>query len=61
MAVTCSDFQNLYDFSDYISQLRNETQFNTTILEQCQAEICTTLYGIGNPDVSGIGVRGTLF
>lgn len=57
MAVTCSDFKNLGDFSDYISQIRKETQFNATLLKQCQAEICTTLYGIGNPDVSGIGVR----
>jgi hypothetical protein len=57
MAVTCSVFKSLGDFSDYISLLRKETQFNTTLLKQCQAEICTTLYGIGNPDVSGIGVN----
>lgn len=57
MAVTCADFKKLDDFRDYISQLRNETGFNSTILQQCQAEICTTLYGIGNPDMSGIGVR----
>ncbi|KAB5581179.1 hypothetical protein GE09DRAFT_1051594 [Coniochaeta sp. 2T2.1] len=56
MAVTCSDFKNLGDFSDYISQIRRETHFKTTLLEQCQAEICTTLYGIGNPDVSGVGM-----
>lgn len=57
MAFSCSDFKKLDDFSDYISDLRNETRFNSTILQQCQGEICTTLYGIGNPDMSGIGVR----
>lgn len=57
MAVSCSDFKNLDDFSVYITEIRDVTHSNTTILEQRQAEICSTLYGTGNPDVSGIGVR----
>jgi hypothetical protein len=43
-------------FQDYIDRVRNHTSFNTTLVEFCDSEICGALWGIGNPDVSGIGV-----
>ena len=44
-------------FKDYITQLREQTGFNSTYLQFCESEICGAVWGIGNSDVSGIGVR----
>ncbi|KAK3686141.1 hypothetical protein B0T22DRAFT_538335 [Podospora appendiculata] len=43
-------------FQQYMELIRNETVLNPTLLGFCQNEICGVLWGIGNPDVSGIGM-----
>ena len=43
-------------FEAYIHRLRNQTGFNKALLAFCDSEICGALWGVGNPDVSGIGV-----
>ncbi|KAF5247404.1 hypothetical protein FAUST_822 [Fusarium austroamericanum] len=54
--VDCSQWTELNDFSSYIRLLGSKTQFKKDSLEVCQSEICTAVYGTGNPDISGIGV-----
>ena len=53
----CSTLADLDAFPEYIELLRNETAFNPPLLAYCQSDICSALWGIGNPDVSGVGVR----
>jgi hypothetical protein len=48
------------DFNKYIEQLRTETDFVTSNLTICKKEICIAIWGNGNPDISGIGVRKTI-
>lgn len=57
LKVDCSQWMELNDFSSYIRLLGSKTQFKKDSLEVCQSEICTAVYGTGNPDISGIGVR----
>jgi len=52
----CSRIQFLDDFDGYMIELRNQTDFNTTRLFDCQHEICSAIFGEGNPDIGGIGV-----
>lgn len=52
-----SDLSDLNDFSEYIETLRQATNFNNAELEACRTAICLAVYGSGNPDISGIGVR----
>ncbi|OBS22305.1 hypothetical protein FPOA_08641 [Fusarium poae] len=54
--VDCSQWVELNDFSSYVRLLDSKTQFKKDNLELCQSEICTAVYGTGNPDISGIGV-----
>jgi hypothetical protein len=56
LKVDCSQWTELDDFSSYIRLLDSRTQFKKDNLEACQSEICTAIYGTGNPDISGIGV-----
>lgn len=56
----CSMLKQLNDFSDYVQALRVETAFNESNLSLCKNEICSCVYGTGNPDISGIGVCDTL-
>ncbi|KAK3328583.1 hypothetical protein B0T19DRAFT_462203 [Cercophora scortea] len=52
----CSVFSDMSGFQQYMELIRNETDFNATLLGFCRNEICGVLWGIGNPDVSGIGI-----
>lgn len=52
----CTQLQSMGDFNEYIKQLRTETNFATSNLTQCREDICLTIWGDGNPDISGIGV-----
>ncbi|KAJ3526278.1 hypothetical protein NM208_g11271 [Fusarium decemcellulare] len=54
--VDCSKLKELDDFSNYIDTVESQTQFVTSKLQTCKAEICNAVYGTGNPDISGIGV-----
>ena len=53
----CSALEGLSDFRDYIQALNETTEFQIRYLRACSVEICTAIYGTGNPDISGIGVR----
>jgi hypothetical protein len=52
----CSNLKFLDYFDGYIAQVRLETDCSTTLLLECQDEICSAIWGEGNPDISGIGV-----
>lgn len=53
-----NDLTTITSFEDYIEKLRNGTNNTLTIgaLRPCRQEICSTIYGAGNADVTGIGV-----
>ncbi|CAG7563117.1 unnamed protein product [Fusarium equiseti] len=56
LKVDCSQWIELGDFISYIRLLDYETWFEKNKLQICWSEICNVIYGIGNPDISGIGV-----
>jgi len=61
--LNCTLLATRSNFPDYIQVLRNETgtginsTMNLTLLGFCRPEVCNTLWGTGNADISGIGVR----
>lgn len=55
--VDCSPLVERRDFDSYIAAVLNVTAGNLHQLIECRAEVCIALWGQGNPDVSGIGVR----
>lgn len=52
----CSQWVALDDFSSYVDALGKSTGFDEDKMQVCRTEICTAVYGTGNPDISGIGV-----
>lgn len=52
----CSQWAALDDFSSYVDSLGKSTEFDKGKMQVCRTEICTAVYGTGNPDISGIGV-----
>ena len=56
-APACTLLAEQDSFADYVSLLESETSFNATALTACRVQICNAVYGYGNPDISGIGVR----
>ncbi len=53
----CSLLVSRSDFATYVQELNQATAFNVTLLEACQSDICNAIWGDGNADISGIGVR----
>jgi hypothetical protein len=56
MAINCTALSSRTDFPDYVSLLLNISSHNLSTLAPCKPEMCSALWGIGNPDISGIGV-----
>lgn len=56
-SINCEYLASRTSFPNYIASIRNATTDNFTLVGQCKAEICNALWGSGNPDISGIGVR----
>ncbi|KAH7317182.1 hypothetical protein B0I35DRAFT_268106 [Stachybotrys elegans] len=52
----CTRLSELDGFNDYAKLIEEETAWKSTELEHCQFELCSAVYGTGNPDISGIGV-----
>lgn len=46
------DFETIHDFFDYAT----ERTLNITVEVQSCQNLCLLTYGVGNPDLSGIGV-----
>jgi hypothetical protein len=59
-AVNCTALASRSSFPTYIQALRNESGDNFTLLGVCKLEVCNALWGTGNADISGIGVRPLL-
>ena len=60
IVVDCSSLGVRDDFKAYISLLlTGGGEVNGTLLQQCKGQVCTALWGEGNPDVSGVGVRSS--
>ena len=57
----CSSLATRSDFAGYVQELNFNTGFNVTLLEACKGDICNALWGDGNADISGIGVRSPEF
>jgi hypothetical protein len=57
----CEKLLLLADFSDYIDTIETVTRFDDSKLQECKAVICAAVYGTGNPDISGIGVRPNIW
>ncbi len=57
IVVNCTAIATRSSFPNYIQTLQNETGGNLTLLDACQSELCNALWGTGNADISGIGVR----
>jgi hypothetical protein len=55
--IDCSVLGSRHGFSDYIATLNATTGGNSSAIRECKAEICAALWGTGNPDISGVGVR----
>ena len=56
-SINCEYLASRTSFPNYIALIRNATTDNFTLVGQCKAEICNALWGSGNPDISGVGVR----
>jgi hypothetical protein len=56
MAQYCNGLSSRTGFSEYIALLRNVTNDDFSLIKNCRVEICGALWGLGNPDVSGIGM-----
>lgn len=56
-SINCGSLESRTSFPKYIASIRNATADNFTLVSQCRAEICNALWGSGNPDISGVGVR----
>ncbi|KAK3985863.1 hypothetical protein QBC44DRAFT_334264 [Cladorrhinum sp. PSN332] len=52
----CSGLDSIRNLGEYTDRLSNATSFNDTLLMECQVPICTALWGLGVPDLSGIGI-----
>ena len=52
----CRLLSSRTSFSAYVELVRNATNENFSLVEDCRAEVCGALWGSGNPDVSGIGM-----
>ncbi|KAJ2903123.1 hypothetical protein MKZ38_010387 [Zalerion maritima] len=52
----CSVFTNYKSLEQYMSLLEDETDFDPELLGACKIEICSAIWGIGNPDIAGIGM-----
>lgn len=59
ITANCSLLAARRDFAGYVQQLNSTTGFNITLLEACKGDICNALWGDGNADISGIGVRSS--
>jgi hypothetical protein len=44
------------DFTAYIDLLRNLTNSDFSLAEDCRKDVCEALWGSGNPDISGVGM-----
>ena len=52
----CTSLATRTSFASYVTELNATTAFDPALLEDCKGNICSTLWGNGNADISGIGV-----
>lgn len=57
MALNCTGLDDRQgSFANYLTKVRSATNGDFVEVNQCKAQVCTALWGDGNPDISGIGV-----
>jgi hypothetical protein len=58
----CSELASRSSFAAYVALMKNVTAPDLTVADMapCRQQICSVLYGVGNPDISGVGVRHIL-
>ena len=55
--MNCTALAVRTDFDNYARKLLNSTENDLERLSQCKLEVCGAIWGQGNSDISGIGVR----
>ena len=55
--IDCDVLDSRTNLAAYIAAVRDETHGDLAMASMCEKEICNALWGSGNPDVDGIGVR----
>ncbi|KAI9677877.1 MAG: hypothetical protein M1829_002374 [Trizodia sp. TS-e1964] len=53
---SCSSLADRTDFASYVQEIQNVTGNNFTLASSCKLEICNGIWGVGNPDIAGIGL-----
>lgn len=53
----CAAFEVRKGFDAYAGRLINATDGDLTLLSPCRKQVCSALWGNGNPHISGVGVR----
>jgi hypothetical protein len=54
--IDCSHLGTRTNFKAYINLISTATGSNFSLASDCKSEICASLWGLGNPDISGIGM-----
>lgn len=55
-ASVCATLSLRSEFSAYIELLRNATDNDFSLVDSCRMNVCGALWGLGNPDISGVGM-----
>ena len=58
--MNCTALRSRQHFANYIHLINETTKGNFSLVRACKADVCTALWGSGNPDISGIGVSACL-
>lgn len=59
-AIDCSSLATRTDFNEYARLLLTATNGTLERLYPCRQDVCGALWGEGNSDISGVGVRFSL-
>jgi hypothetical protein len=54
--MNCTPLSTRTSFEGYIPLLQPNATLDLSLVTHCRAEICSALWGSGNPDISGIGL-----
>lgn len=57
MSLNCAIFEHRSSFADYVYLIESTTGGNISIAAPCGPQICQVIWGTGNSDISGIGMK----
>jgi uncharacterized membrane protein len=56
LTMDCTPLSSRTSFESYTPLLQPNATLDLSLVSHCRAEICSALWGSGNPDISGIGL-----